>query len=117
MSNYHVNHERLKRNRAATAELATADIALNGLNGTTTSRFKIHHRLQVVDGRVRSPISSKFVDVNTIMNAHPELFVYVITRSNTGCGIEHVLMPAIEADAFHLSNWHQLIENLAPVKG
>jgi len=116
MSNSHITHERLKGNRSASG---VSDGALSGINGTVANKITIHHRLQVIDGRVRSPISGKFVPVNTIMSAHPELFVHIIPHRNTGVGIEHLLVPSFEIldGTAHTQDWQQLIENLAPTKG
>lgn len=111
----HIVHQRLKRNRTAPVAYMH-DEALSGINGTVGRTITIHHRMQVIDGQVKSPITGRPVPVDTLLNNNNELVAHVMPRMNTGVGIEHVLLPAIHIENTHARDYHTLVDNLAPSK-
>lgn len=104
MSAYHITHERLKR-----------PTSLDNINGTVGNTISIHHRIQVIDGRVRSPISGKFkalADVIVITGLENTHNFPSVNGHALGSGILHVLVPSIDRAASHATDWHASIDAL-----
>lgn len=105
MSTYHVTHERLKR-----------QTSLTGVNGDSGSTITIHHRIQVVDGRIKSPISGKMKDlasVTAVTGMTKTFNMPGINGAALGSGVLHIMLPAINRDAFHTTDWHRSINALS----
>lgn len=108
----HLVHERIKRNRYQVASKHEA--AVTGINGTVSSTITIHHRLQVINGRIRSPITGRPTLVSDMLSNSPELVSHVMPRMENCGGIEHILLPAINFNTNHAHDYHGIVESLAP---
>ena len=100
MSTYHITHERLKK-----------PSGVSKLNGTVGYNFSIHHRIPIIDGRVKSPISGKMKSVATILSAYPAITTAKLPSIN-GNEILFLLLPSINANGRHSYNYMYLIDQL-----
>lgn len=110
MSNYHINHEKSKRNRTANFLTSSANNAFSGENGTVDRDIKILHRVPVVDGKIKSPLSGKFINIQTILNTFPELYTTIIPR--TLHGTEYLILPMIKTTELHSVNYFKEFDEL-----
>lgn len=100
MSAYHVSQEKSKRSST-----------VNNVNGTITSAFSIHHRIPVVNGYIKKPISGKLVLVSTVIAAYPAITTAALPCIN-GNQILYLLLPSFNASDRHSYNYFALIDAL-----
>lgn len=100
MSSYHISREKSKR-----------PSSVNLVNGTITAAISIHHRIPVINGHIKKPISGKLVSVATVIAAYPAIKTAVLPSTN-GNEILYLLLPAFDANSSHSYNYFALIDAL-----